>query len=316
MKAIRLGALDYIPKPFTPDEVRTIINRAVDGEMVEASSSRQEREIIDLDVPFDREEVARHVGSEYAGMLGPSDMPVVEVPRQEPLLNFCPVGDMVCDIYAKLGNTCKAGLKSKDCPQKKAQKKKAAARKGFDRETLIGIDQPFNYEDVVSVTGPEYVRYLEYDGVSYVPYEELKANWSGPAATGERTTKSDAARAPAKILVIDDEAAVNNNIRRILIKKGYRVDQAMTRSDALKKIAEGDYGLVLLDLKIPEVRGLELLRAVRDTNPAAKVIIVTGYASIETAVETARLGAVGYLPKPFTPDEIRQATETALLLAA
>jgi DNA-binding NtrC family response regulator len=125
-------------------------------------------------------------------------------------------------------------------------------------------------------------------------------------------------KAPAykNILVIDDEVAVNNNIRKILAKKGYHVDQALTRDEALDKISSRPYKLVLLDLKIPGVQGLELLKAVRDNNPSAKVIVITGYASIETAVESARMGAVNYLPKPFTPDEIRNVTDQAFKLAA
>ena len=118
------------------------------------------------------------------------------------------------------------------------------------------------------------------------------------------------------ILVIDDEVAVNNNIRKILAKKGYHVDQAVTKDDALDKIQARPYKLVLLDLRIPGVKGLELLKTLRDRNPEAKVIIITGYASIETAVEAARLGAIDYLAKPFTPDEIRDATTKALRLAA
>ncbi|MGD8256105.1 MAG: response regulator, partial [Desulfobacterales bacterium] len=98
--------------------------------------------------------------------------------------------------------------------------------------------------------------------------------------------------------------------------KGYHVDQAVTKEEALDKIQKRPYTLVLLDLKIPGVKGLELLQAVRDNNPSAKVIIITGYASIETAVESARMGAVNYLPKPFTPDEIRDVTNQAFQLAA
>ena len=73
---------------------------------------------------------------------------------------------------------------------------------------------------------------------------------------------------------------------------------------------------MLLDLKIPEVKGLELLKAIRDKRPETMVIIITGYASIETAVEASRMGAVDYLPKPFTPEEIRNAAEKAFQLAA
>jgi DNA-binding NtrC family response regulator len=118
------------------------------------------------------------------------------------------------------------------------------------------------------------------------------------------------------ILVIDDEVAVNNNIRKILAKKNFNVDQALSKNEAIEKIEDKAYALVLLDLKIPEVKGLELLKAINDRRPDTKVIIITGYASIETAIESARLGAIDYLPKPFTPDEIRNATEKAFLLAA
>jgi CheY-like chemotaxis protein len=110
--------------------------------------------------------------------------------------------------------------------------------------------------------------------------------------------------------------AVNNNVRKILKKKGYRVDQATSKAEALEKIDQRDYRLVLLDLKMPGVKGLELLEAIRNVQPQARVIIITGYASIETAVQTARMGAVDYIPKPFTPDEIRSATENAIRLAA
>ena len=139
------------------------------------------------------------------------------------------------------------------------------------------------------------------------------------AKPGDRApANQDLMKAPAfkNILVIDDEVAVNNNIRKILVKKGYQVDQAVTKAEALEKIEARPYRLVLLDLKIPGVKGLELLKAVRDKNPATNVIIITGYASIETAVESARQGAVDYLPKQFSPDEFRSVSDNAFRLAA
>ena len=462
MKAIRLGALDYIPKPFTPEELRTSVDKALSGELVEVRASDAEREmidVIDIDAPFEAKEVAETTGEDYVKMLGRSDMPVVEVKVPSSLPNYCQVGSMVCDIFKKLGATCKAGTKSGECPQKKA-KKAAAKADAVDVRRLVGIDQPFLYDQVASVTGPEYVRQLGREGAAYLPYEELKKNmaarlaadsakidvdmpfdrneveravgagyavslsrsdvpvvevkvpesmpnycqvwqmvcdifkklgatckagtksgecpqlkakkakpavsvpardetrWIGPdlpfeadavaAAAGpdyvkhlyledrvvmpyEELKKNMASRLrqPAAvrpdlrpeaerpfILVIDDEVAVNNNIRKILAKKGYPVDQATSKDAALEKIQTRAYGLVILDLKMPGVKGLELLAAVRERQPAARVIIVTGYASIDTAVEGARLGAVGYVPKPFTPEELRLATDKAVRLAA
>jgi len=135
---------------------------------------------------------------------------------------------------------------------------------------------------------------------------------------GEEPLYQESMQEPAtkNILVVDDEVAVNNNIRKILIKKGYHVDQAMTKSEAIQKVEERAYPLILLDLRIPGVRGLELLEFIREKRPESKVIIVTGYANIETAVETARLGAIDFLAKPFTLNEIRTATEKAFKLAA
>ena len=156
--------------------------------------------------------------------------------------------------------------------------------------------------------------------MTFLPYEELKKNVATLTEVVAEDTPvyHEIMKKPfhKNILVIDDEVAVNNNIRKILTAKGYHVDQAITKDEALLKIVEKDYKLVLLDLRIPGVKGLELLKIIRNKRSDALVIIITGYASIETAVETAKLGAIDYLPKPFTPEEIRNTTEKALNLAA
>jgi DNA-binding response OmpR family regulator len=324
VKAMRLGAVDYIPKPFTPDELRLPVELALTGELTEVSPTEKEVEainVIDIDSPFDTDEVAKYTDEDYAKSVSRSDIPIAGGPSPELLENYCELGAMVCEIFAKVGGTCKGGMKTGKCPQIEARKKKAAKQKqGFDPNKLIGIDMPFDYEEVAAITGPEYVQYLERDGYAFLPYEQLKKNAARfLAAEPELAPVSlevveDAVR--HDILVIEDEVAVNNNIRKILAKKGYQVDQAVTKEEALQKIEQRGYRLVLLDLKIPGVKGLELLRAIREKRPESLVIIITGYASIETAKETARLGAVAYLPKPFTPNEIREATESAVQLAA
>jgi DNA-binding NtrC family response regulator len=319
VKAIRLGALDYVSKPFTPDELRSTVELALSGKLIEAPTTEKEREIIDVDIPFDKEEVAKYTGDDFVDKLGPSDMPVVEA-APETLAGYCTLGNMVCDIFKKLGNTCKGGNKTGECPQLKAKKKKMAKAKGFDSEKLIGIDYPFNYEEVATITGPEYVLNMQHEGVSFIPYEELKKNVAQMMAETSEVS-ADVIEFPkeavrAEILVIDDEVAVNNNVRKILSKKDFHVDQALSKAEALEKIEQKSYPLVVLDLKIPEVNGLELLKAIRDKSPETMVIIITGYASIETAVEASRMGAVDYLPKPFTPDEMRDAAEKAFRFAA
>jgi len=248
--------------------------------------------------------------------------PEVEVTVSEKPENYCEMGDMVCDIFAKIGKTCKAGLKNQECPQKKAKKGKAAKKaKGPAVRTLIGVDMPFDYEEVEALTGPEYARNVGFDERAVPPYETLKANVSQMMKEKGEAKEAEILEFPRRaaegnVLVIDDEPNIANNVKRILTRKGYPVDQAVNKEEALSKIGEKTYELVLLDLKIPGVQGMELLRAIKDKRPETKVIIITGYASIESAKESARLGIVDYLHKPFTPDEIRNAAENALTAAA
>jgi CheY-like chemotaxis protein len=273
---------------------------------------------IDVDMPFDRGEVETAAGAGYAVSLSRSDVPVVEVKVPESLPNFCQVGSMVCDIFKKLGATCKAGTKSGECPQLKSKKAKPAAAVAADQGRWIAPDLPFDANELAAAAGPDYARHLYMEDVVVMPYEELKKNVAARLNTqaAARAGLQPEAAVQPNVLVIDDEVAVNNNIRKILAKKGCQIDQATSKAEALEKIQAGRYGLVVLDLRMPGVRGLELLAAVRERQPNARVIIVTGYASIETAVEGARMGAVGYVPKPFTPVELRTAAEKATRLAA
>ncbi len=311
VKAIRLGALDYIPKPFTPDELRTTVSNALLGKLEEIKISDEERntiEIMDVDIDF---------GGEAAPNLVKPDETPVQEEADETAEFYCSVGKMSCDVLEKLGATCKTGIKKNFCPKLKARAKKlakaGAPKKAFNPKKMIGIDQPFDYDEVMAVTGPEYVRDMDRDGFAFMPYEELKKLDPEKKAA---EFKAAARESSSDILVVDDEIAVNNNIRKILGKSGLEVDQAVSRDEALEKINAQPYKLVLLDLRMPGVSGLELLEAVAKRQPQARVIIITGYASIETAIETARIGAVDYLPKPFTPDELRQVTQRAYTLAA
>jgi DNA-binding response OmpR family regulator len=303
VRAIRLGALDYVSKPFTPDELRTVVHMAIHG---------------DLDY----------------------------------------------NLFKRLDRTCELGNKSHPCTHETDNKSVASPKNTLASGRLkwIGIDMPFNYDDVVSVTGPEYVARLGTEEVSFVSYEALKENVArmmdkspgeidtdllfesdevasssgsehsihleGEEHQTDSTEDFTQQTAPrmepqeSKVkrlsvskhcaLVIDDEVAVNSNIRKILEKKGYRVDQAISLEEALEKINDRSYPVIMLDLKIPGVKGLELLQCIRERRPESKIVIITGYTSIETAVETARMGVVGYLAKPFTPDEILGAVESAV----
>ncbi|MGA1865608.1 MAG: response regulator [bacterium] len=115
-----------------------------------------------------------------------------------------------------------------------------------------------------------------------------------------------------KILIVDDEAVIRDGCQKILNKNGYEVECAEDVSSGLKKVSMDIFDIVLLDLKMPGVSGLEFLKNVRQTNPDIVNVIITGYASIESAVDAMKLGAYDYIPKPFSPDQLRQVVTRAI----
>ncbi|MGA9364824.1 MAG: response regulator [Bacteroidota bacterium] len=115
-----------------------------------------------------------------------------------------------------------------------------------------------------------------------------------------------------KILVVDDEENVCHSIRKVLSRKGYSVFQALNVEEAVSQIKDSSFDLVITDLMIPGTSGMELLQIIRDHYPELDVIMITGYASIESAVKATKLGASAYLPKPFTPEELTEVTQKTL----
>ena len=119
-----------------------------------------------------------------------------------------------------------------------------------------------------------------------------------------------------RVLVIDDEKNMRHMLEVMLGKAGYGVDTAADGVEALKKLETDDFDFVLCDIKMPRMDGMAFLEQAGEKYPEKTFIMMSAYGSIETAVEATRLGAFDYLPKPFTPDEIRNATEKAVQLAA
>ncbi|MFH0821547.1 MAG: response regulator [Pseudomonadota bacterium] len=116
----------------------------------------------------------------------------------------------------------------------------------------------------------------------------------------------------ATILVIDDEQIVHESVRRILEEEGYGVDGAFRVSEALGKLSQGSYDLVLTDLMMPDESGMKAVEAVARDHPHCGVVMFTGFSTVESAVESMKLGALDYLPKPFTPDELLETTRRAV----
>jgi DNA-binding NtrC family response regulator len=118
----------------------------------------------------------------------------------------------------------------------------------------------------------------------------------------------------AHILIIDDEQVALNNLQHILNKEGHRVTTANSGPEGMRLLQSGAYDLVLTDLRMPEVVGMDILRYSRAHHPQTPVIMITGHATIDTAVAAMRAGAFHYLTKPFRLDEVRQLVAEALEL--
>ncbi len=107
-----------------------------------------------------------------------------------------------------------------------------------------------------------------------------------------------------RILVVDDEKNIRLTLEKALSNAGYQVETALNGEDGLKKIKENEYPVILLDMKMPGMDGLEFLKKVNEIKYQTRVVMITGYGNVETAVDTMKLGAVDFLRKPFKPQEI------------
>lgn len=116
----------------------------------------------------------------------------------------------------------------------------------------------------------------------------------------------------AQILIIDDEEAIRDAMSQVLTREGYEVKEAREGREGLELFQRENFHLVFLDLKLPGMKGLDVLSRMKEVSPETPVIIITGYSSIESAVEAMKRGAYDYMPKPFTPDELRMITRKAL----
>jgi DNA-binding NtrC family response regulator len=115
-----------------------------------------------------------------------------------------------------------------------------------------------------------------------------------------------------RILVVDDELNICRSCTKVLTKLNYEVDYALNGYDALKMMDTESFDVVITDLKMSSLGGMEVLRRVKDTYPDTQVIVMTGYASVSSAVEVMKIGALDYLPKPFTPEELRAIVRQAV----
>ena len=115
-----------------------------------------------------------------------------------------------------------------------------------------------------------------------------------------------------RILVVDDELTVCKSIRQVLVREDCDVDMALSGEEALRKEADEPYDVMIVDLMMPGLSGLDLLTMLKARNPKARIIMVTGYPTMKNTLQAMQLGAVDFLPKPFLPTTLRNLVASAL----
>ncbi|WP_319590960.1 sigma-54 dependent transcriptional regulator [uncultured Draconibacterium sp.] len=113
------------------------------------------------------------------------------------------------------------------------------------------------------------------------------------------------------ILIVDDEESVRDSLYNWFIEDGYVVDSAANAKEALSKIESGNFDIILADIKMPGMDGLEMHRRIKEFDSAAIVIVMTAFASVETAVQALKDGAFDYITKPFDPDDLSHLIRNA-----
>ncbi|MBW1962814.1 MAG: sigma-54-dependent Fis family transcriptional regulator, partial [Deltaproteobacteria bacterium] len=116
------------------------------------------------------------------------------------------------------------------------------------------------------------------------------------------------------ILVVDDELSMREFLDMLFSREGYKVECAENGRKAIKMLDKTDFDLLLCDIRLGDITGLDVLRAAKQRNPLVIVIMISAYATTETAVEAMNEGAYDYVPKPFDKDELKQTVAKALKL--
>ena len=115
-----------------------------------------------------------------------------------------------------------------------------------------------------------------------------------------------------RVLIVDDDEAIIKSLKNLLESEGYMVETASTGVEALEKTEENVYDLALLDIRLPDIQGTELLAEMHEETPRMMKIMFTGHASLDNAIESLNLGADAYLTKPARPEELIKVVKEKL----
>ncbi|MBM3235212.1 response regulator [Candidatus Poribacteria bacterium] len=115
-----------------------------------------------------------------------------------------------------------------------------------------------------------------------------------------------------RALVIDDEQIILDSVKKILVEENYTVDVTSNSRQGLDWALQKQYDIVLTDIRMPGIGGMRVLRDLKRAKPSLAVVIITGHATVRSAVQAMKLGATDYLEKPFTPEELLEAVASAV----
>jgi DNA-binding NtrC family response regulator len=115
-----------------------------------------------------------------------------------------------------------------------------------------------------------------------------------------------------RLLIVEDEDTLCQSLQRVFVREGYEVDIAASAESAFQILQEKSYDLIITDIILPGISGIELLTKYRKKNPSQKVIIITAYATVATAVESIKVGASDFIIKPLIHDELKRAVRKVL----
>ena len=121
------------------------------------------------------------------------------------------------------------------------------------------------------------------------------------------------ANARGQILIVDDGPMICQSCKEILEYEGYLVDMASSGEEGLKKVSEKKFDLILLDIAMPDISGLTLLKRMKAEQKSTPVVMVTAYSTVEAAVEAMKLGARDFVQKPFTPEELSRVVRSVIV---
>jgi len=113
----------------------------------------------------------------------------------------------------------------------------------------------------------------------------------------------------SKILIIDDEVDICRGCQRIFEAKGCTIKMAFSGKEGLDRTGKEEFDIIITDLKMPDISGIEVIKKIKQKKPDQPIIMITGYATVDTAVEAMKLGVEEYISKPFKPDEIIDAVK-------